>query len=103
MIEKDYRMEEFRQVHDVIERMGVASLNQIVAATGLSKLKLYRSINKWVARGRLYRVGNDKYSVEEYESDPTSYKEKRAKLSDQRQEGVFLSDIFNKMVRVRDL
>lgn len=103
MTEKDYRIEEFRLVHDVIERMGVASLNQIVAATGLSKLKLYRSINKWVARGRLYRVGNDKYAVEEYESDPTSYKEKRAKLSDKRKEGVFLADIFNKMVRVRDL
>lgn len=98
-----YRLEEFRMVHDVIERMGIASLNQITNATGLQNLKLQRSLSKWVANGRLFRLGKDKYSVTPEEREPTSYEKKRDKLKDQRKDSAMLVNIFNGMVRLRDV
>lgn len=103
MTEKDYRAEEFRQVYDVIERMGTASLNQITNATGLQKLKLSRSLSRWVSQGKLFRLGKDKYSVEPFEVEPVTYKEKRAKLNDQRKTSAFVADVFSAMVRTRDV
>jgi len=103
MTAKDYRMEEFRLVHDIIERMGTASLNQITNASGLEKLRLGRSLSKWVASGRLFRIAKDKYSVSPTEKDPITYKGKRAKLREQQKESAQLANVFNNMVRVRDV
>lgn len=100
MSDKEYRIEEFRMVYDVIERMGSASLNQIANASGLQKLKLQRSLSRWVQRGRLFRLGKDKYSVEAVETEPKTYKEKRAKVSNQVKTSAEIADVFNQMVRL---
>lgn len=100
MADKEYRLEEFRLVHDVIERMGTASLNQIANATGLQKLKLQRCLYKWVYKGRLFRLSKDKYSVEPFEAEPTTYKEKRSMVSNQRKTSAEIANVFNKMVRL---
>lgn len=100
MADKEYRLEEFLLVYDVIERMGTASLNQIANASGLQKLKLQRCLSKWVQRGRLFRLGKDKYSVEPFEMEPKTYKEKRAKVSNQVKTSADIADVFNQMVRL---
>lgn len=103
MTEKDYRVEEFRQVYDVIERMGYASLNQITNATGLQKLKLQRSLSRWVQKGKLFRLGKDKYSVEPFECEPKTYEGKREKLKEQQKASAFLSGVFHNMVKADEV